>query len=379
MFRGDGRALIQVEASQGGVKKYFGSGVYVLPGQWDGRKKVVVNHPNAEALNAYLFEMVIGLERIELDLWKRGIEPTLGLIKEGFRKGDKLSGPFKDFCSSVIMESTRCLSTKKNLISTVHCVERFRPGCLWVDVNYSFVHQFELWLNREGFAQNTVVKHLRNLRTFVNEAILLGYIGYEDNPFRVFKIPRPEVRHKYLSMDELVRIEDVCLEGRLGHIRDAFLFCCYTGLRFSDFCLLSQGAFYREGGYLWLKMRLKKTGVEVFLPLDLLFNGKAIGILDRYGSVEEFARIGSNSKVNSALKVLQKAVDIRLKLTFHVARHTCATLLCYMGVPITTVQRILGHTKVSTTQIYQEVMCETVVKDLKGANELCSGAFRRHL
>ena len=271
------------------------------------------------------------------------------------------------------MESTRCLSTKKNLISTVHCVERFRPGCLWVDVNYSFVHQFELWLYREGFAQNTVVKHLRNLRTFVNEAILLGHIGYEDNPFRVFKIPRPEVRHKYLSMDELVRIEDVCLEGRLGHIRDAFLFCCYTGLRFSDFCLLRQGAFYREGGYFWLRMRLKKTGVEVFLPLDLLFNGKAIGILDRYGSVEEFARIGSNSKVNSALKVLQKAVDIRLKLTFHVARHTCATLLCYMGVPITTVQRILGHTKVSTTQIYQEVMSETVVKDLKGANEFCCG------
>ncbi|MBQ7772932.1 MAG: tyrosine-type recombinase/integrase [Bacteroidales bacterium] len=55
---------------------------------------------------------------------------------------------------------------------------------------------------------------------------------------------------------------------------------------------------------------------------------------------------------------------------FHCFRHTCVTLLCYKGVPITTVQKILGHTKVTTTQIYQEVMLETVIRHLERAEML---------
>ena len=56
---------------------------------------------------------------------------------------------------------------------------------------------------------------------------------------------------------------------------------------------------------------------------------------------------------------------LRTRITFHTSRHTCATLLCHQGVPITTVQKILGHTSVSTTQIYQDVMRDTIVCDLR--------------
>ena len=59
-------------------------------------------------------------------------------------------------------------------------------------------------------------------------------------------------------------------------------------------------------------------------------------------------------------------------ITFHTARHTCATLLVHQGVPITTVQRILGHTSVRTTQIYSDVFAETLIKDLTLANEKSS-------
>jgi len=58
-----------------------------------------------------------------------------------------------------------------------------------------------------------------------------------------------------------------------------------------------------------------------------------------------------------------------LLLAFHLARHTCATLLCHQGVPITTVQKILGHAELTTTQIYSEVMAETIVRDLLHAKE----------
>ena len=55
---------------------------------------------------------------------------------------------------------------------------------------------------------------------------------------------------------------------------------------------------------------------------------------------------------------------LALPCIFHVARHTCATLLCHQGIPVTTVQKILGHTKLATTQIYMEVMADTMVRDL---------------
>lgn len=61
-----------------------------------------------------------------------------------------------------------------------------------------------------------------------------------------------------------------------------------------------------------------------------------------------------------------------LPILFHTARHTCATLLVHQGVPITTVQRILGHTSVRTTQIYSDVFAETLIKDLTLANEKSS-------
>ena len=238
---------------------------------------------------------------------------------------------------------------------------------MWADINYTFVLQFEAWLNGQGYARNTVIKHLRNLRTLINEAIACGYIHSENNPFKNFKIPAQMSRHKFLSHEDLNRLETMRLEGRLKHIRDAFLFCCYTGLRFSDFCLLRTEMFVHEGGYLWLKMSLKKTSTQVCIPLNCLFDGKGVEILEGYDSVETFARIGSNSKVNAALKNIQRKAGIITHLTFHLARHTCATLLCYQGVPITTIQKILGHSRIGTTQIYQEVLTETMIKDLMSA------------
>lgn len=361
---------MQVEASQGARRKYFGSGIYILPKEWDGRRRMIVGHPNAEALNAYLFEMVINLERIELDLWKRGVAPTLSLIKEAVSGPGEPEVSFLTFCEESVRQSSRRISTKKNLMSTVKCLSRFKGRFGWEEVDRPFVQGFEVWLCGEGFAKNTVIKHLRNLRTFVNDAIVAGYIQYEDNPFRSFRIASHKTPHRFLSPEELERMEKVSAEGRLAHTRDAFLFCCYTGLRFSDFCLIRQEFLSTDRGCIWLRMRLKKTGVEVSIPLSLLFDGKGVDLLRRYDSVASFARVGSNSRVNGDLKVLQKMAGIRTCLTFHVSRHTCATLLCYQGVPITTVQKILGHTKVSTTQLYQEVMAETMVKDLMRVRRL---------
>ena len=150
----------------------------------------------------------------------------------------------------------------------------------------------------------------------------------------------------------------------MRHILDAFLFCCYVGLRFSDFCQLDQSNFIKINGKRWLYFKSVKTGIELRLPLYLLFDGKALCILDKY-NIAEFASLGSNSEVNKALSVIAGMARIKKHITYHTARHTCATLLIHQGVPITTVQRLLGHTSVKTTEIYSEILSSTIVKDLR--------------
>lgn len=75
--------------------------------------------------------------------------------------------------------------------------------------------------------------------------------------------------------------------------------------------------------------------------------------------------IPDNHDANVMLSEVVKTAKINKRVTWHTARHTCATLLVYQGVPITTVQKILGHSSLRTTQIYSEIMPRTVVKDLK--------------
>lgn len=108
-----------------------------------------------------------------------------------------------------------------------------------------------------------------------------------------------------------------------------------------------------------------KTNKEIRIPLSTIFEGKALELtrsISRNRGV--IFRIGSNQQANRDLKKIAKQVGIK-KMTFHTARHTCATLLLYRGVSITTVQTILGHQSVKTTQIYSAVTDMTLERDLK--------------
>lgn len=100
------------------------------------------------------------------------------------------------------------------------------------------------------------------------------------------------------------------------------------------------------------------------LPLYLLSDGKALSILEHY-DITNFAKIGTNSEVNKHLTQLATLAGISKHITYHTARHTCATLLIHQGVPITTVQKLLGHTSVRTTEVYSEVLSSTILKDLR--------------
>lgn len=360
-----GTALVQVEASLNQRKIYFKTNIYIKPEHWDKRTSQVIGHPQANDLNSMLFEFVLHLQGIELALWKRGVPATLSLLKDAMKKNRPINITFPIFAKEYVQHSDRRESTKENLFTTITVLQEFRPGLDFKDITYTFLKDFEVYLREKGNGINTVAKHLRQLRTLVNEAINQGYIHADAYPFRKFKIKQEKGRHEFLTPDELKKLENLEVHDlKLRHVLDAFLFCCYVGLRFSDFCQLTPSNFIRVNGKRWLHFKSIKTGIELRLPLHLLFEGKALAILDRY-CITEFASLGGNSEVNKVLSVITSMARIKKHVTYHTARHTCATLLIHQGVPITTVQKLLGHTSVKTTEIYSEILSSTILRDLK--------------
>lgn len=360
-----GTALVQVEALLNQRKVYFRTNLYLKPEHWNSRNAQVDNHPQAHDLNSMLFEFILHLQAIELSLWKRGIPVTLSLLKDAIKKDKPVNVTFPVFARIYVQESDRKRSTKENLMTTVTVLQEFRPGLDFKDITYTFLKDFEVHLKEKGNSVNTIAKHLRQLRTLVNEAINQGYIPSDAYPFRKYKIKQEKGRKEFLTPDELKRLENLDVDKKLRHVLDAFLFCCYTGLRYSDFCQLTPENIIRVNGKRWLYFKSVKTDVEIRLPLHLLFEGKALAVLERYDIVTDFAKIGPNSEANKYLAQLAAFARIRKHITYHTARHTCATLLVHQGVPITTVQKLLGHASVRTTEVYSEVLSNTIIRDLK--------------
>jgi integrase len=210
---------------------------------------------------------------------------------------------------------------------------------------------------------------MKHVRFFVNTAINKGLLEAKDYPFHRYKIKTKESEHTFLLPEELQKLEELSMSinhFNESHVLDAFLFCCYTGLRFSDFINLSERNFIYIDNNPWIVFHTIKTGTEIKLPLHLLFEGKGFDILQKYqNNVNAFFALQSNSKTNKVLGYISQLAGIEKHLSFHVARHTNATLLLYKGVSITTVQKLLGHRNISTTQIYSEVLNRTIIRDLE--------------
>ena len=372
-----GTALLQVEAYLERRKIYFSSHIYLRPDQWDDKKLLIKHHPHADDLNVMLKEFILKLERKELELWRNGCEVSLDMLREECKPKPMrsfLRFVEEDIATSQVRESTKC-----NRRNTYNLLTLFKSDIGFRDITPQFVHDFEKFLFDYGYRLNTIAKHMKHLKAFVNSAIDRGFIDANDYPFRRYKIKMCEGKHSFLLPEEMQILEQLELKGRnagLRHTLDGFLFCCYTGLRYSDFINLSDKNIVRIDEKPWIIFNSVKTGTEVRLPLSLLFEGKAWKMLRKWQNRwEQFFALKTNSSVNKELIRIGRLAGIKKHFSFHSARHTNATLLIYRGANITTVQKLLGHRNISTTQIYSEVMGSTIIRDLKR----CSRYWKQEL
>lgn len=354
-----GEGLIEIECTQQKRRIYFTTRTYVTPDNFAHGS--VIGSANAAGLNYALCMMMQEVERVELEYIKRGVEVQLPMLKEAVRSNISPAAKLCEFGVQVVEQSERKSLTKLNYKTLLNNIERFRKGTLVTDIDYQFLVGYDKWLRESGIAHNTRISRLRLLRALLNEAAKRDLI--HGNPFDRFRIQQMVSKKGFLTTEQLRRLEKLPLKGQEDKVRDAFLIGCYTGLRFSDIITLRND--HVAAG--WLTKKMAKTGYMVELPVAELFGGKMLDLLDKYnGNIERVSKsLGANSSVNKVLRGILDRIRADPKITFHSSRHTFATHLGQSGVQLTTIQKLLGHQKLQTTQIYSEVDRKTITNDLK--------------
>ena len=208
-------------------------------------------------------------------------------------------------------------------------------------------------------------------RCVLNDAVRKGYI--EKNPTKLVpaidRPKKPDTERDYLSVEEVKMLMKTPCPYK--DLKLAFLFSCFTGLRKSDILDLRWRNISNNGNKYQIYKRIQKTQRWQTIPLS----EQAMLWLPERRDVSDDSRIFqsmSNSSLASNIKKWAKMAGIKHKrVTFHVARHTFATLELSLGVDLYTVSKLLGHTNIATTQIYAKV----VDKQKEEAINLIDGIF----
>ena len=205
-------------------------------------------------------------------------------------------------------------------------------------------------------SENTKYCYIKTLNTALNRAMRDGILA--NNPLAL--LSRQEQPKRQLDNREYLTIEEVRqlvkTPCRKPIIKNAFLFSCFSGLRFSDVRALTWGQILADNdGKQVIKYTQQKTNKPEYLQLS----GEALKFLPEKNSAKDsdiIFPLAKNGYMNETLKCWILAAGITKRVTFHVGRHTNATLLLSLGVPIETVSKILGHSDIQTTQIYAKVI-----------------------
>ncbi|MAM19802.1 MAG: site-specific integrase [Christiangramia sp.] len=242
------------------------------------------------------------------------------------------------------------------------------------ELNYKFICDFEQFLHHvwpkghyRAMSQNTAMKHIQRLRKIIHLGYNLEWLN--NDPFRRWKPTFERREREFLSANELSNLETYHFPlERLDRVRDLFVFSCYTGISYADLIKLNRSNIHLGiDGQKWIITKRQKTKTAVKVPL--LY--KAYQLILKYDGhpntmvTDTLLPVITNEKLNLYLKEVAEACGITKNLTFHMARHTFATTVTLSnGVPIETVSKLLGHTKIATTQIYARVLDHKISEDM---------------
>lgn len=332
----NGECPVMCRISVRGEKETFSSHVYTSPENWDVKSARVIGR-TAKVIeqNKILTDLQVTLTRHYYDIEQRNGYVTAEMIKNAYMgitaKVESLLPIYKEF-----LEETEALigiqKSKKTYEKYERCFRRVQEfirekyhvsDIAFRDLKPMFLVDFEVWLaTKKNCSTNTIYKFLQLLRMPILKAKRMGIV-FKD-PYEGYKMKKVSVDRGYLTEDEVIAIatHEITIP-RLEQVRDIFIFCCYTGLAYSDVAALRQSNIQKMfDGRLWIVTHRQKTKTNVNVPLLPM----AKKILEKYNWEEAekdapILPVVSNQKSNAYLKEIADICKVEKHLTFHLARH----------------------------------------------------------
>ena len=352
----------------------FSTGEKINPKFWNTktqRAKESKQFPEYPEFNSRLNKLENGINNVFRRLLNDGIQPNNILLKKHLiaeLSGNILKAKQKtlfEFIEEFIEECK--LNRQKSTLKVYNTVFKYlkeyaetkNKNIDFESITLEFYNSYVAYLTLDSnLSSNTVGKHIKTLKTFLNEATERGYNTNLEFKKKRFKVIKEESDTIYLSIAELKEMEKINLSGspRLDRVRDLFLIGCYTGLRFSDFTKIKPENIITEKSI--LQIRTQKTGQRVSIPL----HNTVKSILKKYNY--QLPKPKTNQVMNTYLKevaslsklkdkvettitkggVIKKESIEKYKLvTTHTARRSFATNLFLADVPTISIMKITGH------------------------------------
>ena len=370
----DRKGTVDLRITYDYKQKFVSTSVSCYAGQWDERNECVSkNCTDADALNAILVKIrkkVLGVIGNMVEEGRVDIAAIPQLLKNHSEDMTFESYIYKRMRDKPVSDYTR-----KSYTSFYARFTQWGGMRFFRDVTEKGIRDFDEWLHtvkwketdrfgnevEKKYSQASIGSMHKNLKAFINDAIIDGHL--RENPYSTkrIKIDKGETRiSSFLTAEEVKKIENAVMPTRsLSEARDLFLVQIYTGLAYVDLMAYDFTQCMNAKNYAVFSGIRSKTGT-VF---TFVLTPKAKKVLKAYSFI--MPKI-PNQKYNVKLKIVADAAGIDKNITTHDGRRTCGYMLLNAGVPISVVSRVLGHSSIRQTEVaYARVLDETIAKEIR--------------
>ncbi|WP_409028812.1 phage integrase SAM-like domain-containing protein [Gracilimonas sediminicola] len=388
--RSDNTVPIYLRINVEGDIKEVSTGQTILPEKWDSNSTKAIGRGRLiNQINQKLDTLVYKVREAHHQLLLEGAEVSAQAVKA------RLLGKDKEQDLPTVMEVFELHnSTMKKQVGNKYSIstlkkyrtckkhmeaylKEYHSNLAYpvAEIDLSFLEDFVEYLmtKDEPCANNSARKYLSNFQKVVNIARRKKWLN--SNPYENFRMKYKQRKTTFLSLEEVIKIHSKQFDiERLTRVKDMFIFSCFTGFSYSDVQRLRKEDVHSDldGGH-FVQQRRVKTGQTARVPLLPI----PLSIIRKYAFTSETNKGNllpeiSNQKTNAYLKEIADVCGIKKRLTFHVARHTCATVLLNLDMHIETVQHILGHADLKTTQHYAKLSQSKINSDMERVQKALS-------
>jgi len=348
--REDGTRAVQLQIITDRKRKVIPLGFHVAPENFDSRGQRIVGLKDKKLektyndaifkANARLFDIINTLHFTDKVF-------TVQTIAEMYSNKSIRTSVQSVLAGLIEQESQRYPTSKKDYAQMLVKLNEYCSSATFGDIDTVFVRKWDLHMLSNGLQESTRGKHHKNFKKFL--ALVRETGAKIIDPYLNFKVQRPRGSRMALLNSELDKLIELFATNELPHNEQealrCFLWSCGTGMRYQDVVNLTHGQFIGDKME-FVPQKTRKLKLKVVFPI-----GPNLMALVNTKTGRVF-QVTQNATLNKSLKSVRKKAGIKTPMSFHIGRHTFATLFLENGGSPEVCMELMGISKWETIKIY---------------------------